>query len=118
MAAYPKASSIKKVKDLEGQDDSFRPSCYDSGWLYCDVTASCTRAGCSASGRSGIARRYTGRPSPPGAECFSKVYSTARPAGQRKDSILLLLLTHGRFVIEGLRSNEMNSPVESRHWWW
>lgn len=39
---------------------------------------------------------YQGSPSPLGAECFSKVYSTARQAGQRKDSILLPVLTHGK----------------------
>ncbi|KAI3363671.1 hypothetical protein L3Q82_001295 [Scortum barcoo] len=35
-------------------------------------------------------------PSPLGAESFSKVYSTARQAGQRKGPILLALLTHGK----------------------
>lgn len=39
---------------------------------------------------------YQANPSPLSAECFSKVYSTARQAGQRKDSILLPLLTHGK----------------------
>lgn len=35
-------------------------------------------------------------PSPLGAVCLSKVYSTVRRAGQRKDPILLSLLTHGK----------------------
>lgn len=35
-------------------------------------------------------------PSPLSAVCLSKVYSTVRRAGQRKDSILLSLLTHGK----------------------
>lgn len=41
---------------------------------------------------------YQGNPSPLWSECFSKVYSTASEAEQRKDSILLPLLPYGKMA--------------------